>query len=142
MPLDSLAPRRTMPDRSGDTRMRGLRSVTATVLNPLTRLIAGRLPYFGIITHVGRRSGRTYRTPLNLFRQRDHYYVALTYGSDVDWVKNVLAAGRCQLRTRGRNVVLVEPEVISDRELRFIPVPGRIIERWNGVTEVVRMRAV
>lgn len=122
--------------------MRSLRSVTATVLNPLTRLIGGRLPYFGIITHVGRRSGRTYRTPLNIFRQGDHYYVALTYGSGVDWVKNVLAAGRCQLRTRGRDVLLVEPEVISDRELRFIPLAGRIIERWNGVTEVVRMRAV
>jgi len=122
--------------------MRSLRSVTATVLNPLTRLIGGRLPYFGIITHVGRRSGRTYRTPLNIFRQGDHYYVALTYGSDVDWVKNVRAAGRCQLRTRGRNVVLVEPEVIIDPELRFLPLAGRVIERWNGVTEVVRMRAV
>jgi len=121
--------------------MRRLRCITARVLNPLTRLIGGRLPYFGIITHVGRRSGRTYRTPLNIFRQGDHYYVALTYGSDVDWVKNVLAAGRCQLRTRGRDVVLVEPEVISDRELRFIPLAGRVIERWNGVTEVVRMRA-
>ena len=131
-----------MLDRSGDTRMRSLRSVTATVLNPLTRLIGGRLPYFGIITHVGRRSGRTYRTPLNIFRQGDHYYVALTYGSDVDWVKNVRAAGRCQLRTRGRNVVLVEPEVIIDLELRFLPLAGRVIERWNGVTEVVRMRAI
>lgn len=122
--------------------MRGLRSATARLLNPFTRLIGGRLPYFGIITHVGRRSGRTYRTPLNIFRQGDHYYVALTYGSDVDWVKNVLAAGRCQLRTRGRSIELVEPEVIVDRELRFIPLPGRIIERWNGVTQVVRMRAV
>jgi len=131
-----------MPDRSSDTRRRSLRSVTATVLNPLTRLIGGRLPYFGIITHVGRRSGRTYRTPLNIFRQGDHYYVALTYGSDVDWVKNVRAAGRCQLRTRGRNVVLVEPEVIIDPELRFLPLAGRVIERWNGVTEVVRMRAI
>jgi len=56
--------------------------------------------------------------------------------------KNVLAAGRCQLRTRGRDVVLVEPEVVIDRELRFIPRAGRVIERWNGVTEVVRMRAV
>ncbi|HTJ60109.1 MAG TPA: nitroreductase family deazaflavin-dependent oxidoreductase [Candidatus Saccharimonadales bacterium] len=122
--------------------MRSLRAVTARVLNPFTRLIAGRLPLFGIVTHVGRRSGRTYRTPLNVFREADHYYVALTYGSDVDWVKNVLAAQRCQLRTRGRDVELVEPEIISDRELRFIPFPGRVIERWNGVTRVVRMRRV
>ena len=54
----------------------------------------------------------------------------------------MLAAGRCQLRTRGRDVLLVEPEVVIDRELRFIPRAGRVIERWNGVTEVVRMRAV
>ena len=32
---------------------------------------------------------------------RDGYLLALTYGPDSDWVKNVLAAGGCELVTRG-----------------------------------------
>jgi deazaflavin-dependent oxidoreductase (nitroreductase family) len=72
------------------------------VINPLTRLVAGWLPGFAILSHVGRTSGRTYRIPINVFRRGDHYLFALTYGSDVDWVKNVRAAGGCLLRSRGR----------------------------------------
>jgi deazaflavin-dependent oxidoreductase (nitroreductase family) len=122
-------------------RMRPMRRFTARFINPVTRLVAGWLPGFAILSHVGRKSGRTFRIPMNVFRRGDHYYFALTYGSDVDWVKNVLAAGGCELHTLGRDVRLVEPEVIVDRDLRSIPFPARLIERWNGATEVLRMRA-
>lgn len=92
--------------------------------------------------NVGRRSGRTYRTPINVFRQGDHYLFALTYGSDVEWLMNVLAAGRCGMRTRGRDVELVEPEVNVDPALRLMPRFLRPFGRLNRVTEVLRMRAV
>src|SRR5262245_18434550 len=94
-------------------RMRPMRRFTARFINPVTRLVAGWLPGFAILSHVGRKSGRTFRIPMNVFRRGDHYYFALTYGSDVDWVKNVLAAGGCELHTLGRDVRLVEPEVIA-----------------------------
>jgi deazaflavin-dependent oxidoreductase (nitroreductase family) len=61
--------------------------------NKLTLKVAGYLPGFAIVSHVGRKSGRTYRTPVNAFRTDDGYIIALTYGSESDWVKNVLAAG-------------------------------------------------
>ena len=70
-------------------------------LNRLTRHIADRLPGFGIVLHRGRRSGREFRTPLNVFRTDDGFVIALTYGPEADWVKNVLAAGGCDLLTRG-----------------------------------------
>jgi deazaflavin-dependent oxidoreductase (nitroreductase family) len=111
------------------------------VVNPVTRLVAGWLPGFAIVVATGRRSGRTYHIPMNAFRRGDHFYFALTYGSDVDWVKNVMAAGGCRLRTRGRLLRLVEPELLIDRELKFLPLPARLLERWNRVTEVLRMRA-
>jgi deazaflavin-dependent oxidoreductase (nitroreductase family) len=121
--------------------MRSLRPFAARFINPLTRLFAGWAPGFGMLRHIGRKSGRTYCTPINVFRRGDYYYIALTYGSDVDWLKNVLAARGCVVRIRGRDVRLSKPELITDHDLRFIPFPGRMIERWNGVTEVLRMRA-
>jgi|SRR5919198_761638 deazaflavin-dependent oxidoreductase (nitroreductase family) len=123
------------------TRIRVIRPFTARVINPVSRLFAGWAPGFAILTHVGRSSGRTYRTPINVFRRGDQYLFALTYGSDVDWVKNILAAGGCQMRTRGRDVHLVEPEIIVDPQLRALPWPlAGLLGRLNRVTEVLRMR--
>src|SRR5690348_16112105 len=74
--------------------------------NRLTSVFAGRAPGFGIVIHTGRRSGRVYRTPVNAFRDGDDDLIALTYGAQADWVRNVLAAGGCTLVTRGRAVRL------------------------------------
>ena len=123
------------------TRMWGFRHVATRYLNPLTRLFAGRLPAFGILTHEGRTTGRTYRTPINVFERGGDYVFFLTYGSDVQWVKNVLTAGRCSLRTRGRDLALVDPELSTDAELRIAPPFVRWIGRLIGMTQFVRMRS-
>jgi hypothetical protein len=57
-----------------------------------------------------RSSGRLYRTPVNVFRRGDTFLFFLTYGSDVQWVKNVLAAGDCTIETRNETLDLVDPE--------------------------------
>ena len=36
-------------------------------LNRVTRRIAPWMPGFGVVVHRGRRSGRRYRTPVNVF---------------------------------------------------------------------------
>src|ERR1700690_3537895 len=92
-------------------------------------------------SYAGRTSGRTYHTPINVFRRGDEYVFALTYGSDVQWVKNVLAAGGCEIRVRGRDERLVEPEMFVDPARRLMPPPVRLILRLNHVTEFLRMRA-
>jgi deazaflavin-dependent oxidoreductase (nitroreductase family) len=126
----------------GRTRMWRYRHVVHRYFNPLTRPFARRLPAFAVLTHRGRTSGRMYRTPINVFPRGDVYYFFLTYGSDVQWVKNVLAAGSCTIETRGRVVELVEPELITDPELRPAPPLVRLLERRiAGVTQYVRMRA-
>ena len=72
----------------------GMRYVNKIALNKVTRPLLGRLPWFGVVVHRGRRSGNQYRTPVNVFpRPGGRYVVALTYGPDTDWLKNVLAAG-------------------------------------------------
>src|SRR6266436_9363468 len=70
------------------------------ITNRVAVRFTGRLPGFAIVTNVGRKSGRLYRTPVNVFREPDGFLVALTYGRDSGWVKNVLAAGGCQIETR------------------------------------------
>jgi deazaflavin-dependent oxidoreductase (nitroreductase family) len=126
---------------SGRTRVWRFRHAATRYVDPILRPVAGRLTGFGIVIHRGRKTGRIYETPVNVFRRGDNYLFFLTYGSDVQWVKNVLAARMCTLRTRGRDVRLVEPELIADPELRLAPPFVRFVERrLAGVTEVLRMR--
>jgi len=83
-------------------------------LNKITRHIAPWMPGLGVVVHHGRRSGRRYETPVTVFTDGDRYIIALTYGPDTDWVKNVLASGRCELRTRGQAIQLGSPQVYHD----------------------------
>jgi deazaflavin-dependent oxidoreductase (nitroreductase family) len=101
-------------------------------LNRLTRHIAPWMPGFGVIVHRGRRSGRRYQTPVNVFRAGDGYVIALTYGPDTDWVKNVLAAGGCELRTRGQAIQLGSPRPFHDQSRRGIrPVERQVLRILN-----------
>jgi deazaflavin-dependent oxidoreductase (nitroreductase family) len=126
----------------GRTRMWRFRPFANRYFNRLMRPMANKLPGFAILTHRGRTTGRTYQTPVNVFRRGDEYFFFLTYGSDVQWVKNILAAGSCSIETRGRIVELAEPELVTDPELRPAPAPVRFIERRiAGVTQYLRMRA-
>ena len=120
-------------------RKRFLRPFTTFAFNPISRLFAGWLPGFGIVGYEGRRTGRTYRTPLNVFRDGSDWIVALTYGSDVQWVKNVLAAGRCRLTVRGRTMTLVDPRVFVDPTRRLMPFPVRQFLGLMGVSEFMRL---
>jgi len=77
------------------TRLWFLRRFTTHMVNPVTRLFAGRLPGFVVLTHTGRTSGHRYRTPIFLLKGGDDYVFALTYASNAHWVKNILASGSC-----------------------------------------------
>ncbi|MEN3303977.1 MAG: hypothetical protein V7603_179 [Micromonosporaceae bacterium] len=103
------------------------------VTNRVTRLFAGRMPWFGVILHRGRRSGQPYRTPVNMFRLPHGYVVALTYGPDSDWVRNVLAAGGCDLLVRGRRVHMVDPRIVHDESRHDIPP---VVRRILGLLHV------
>jgi deazaflavin-dependent oxidoreductase (nitroreductase family) len=109
--------------------------VNRVVTNRVAGHIAGRLPGFGIVQHRGRRSGRPYRTPINVFRVSDGYVAALTYGTDTDWVKNVLAAGGCELEVRRRRVRLTDPRVVHDETRHDMPLGVRKLLAVLGVTD-------
>lgn len=108
-------------------------------LNRVTTPIAGRLPGFGVVLHRGRRSGRSYRTPVNVFPTTDGYVIALTYSPDSDWVKNVRAAGGCLLHTRGREVTLTSPQLFHDESRRDIRLPERQLLKLLGVADFLSL---
>ena len=109
------------------------RMFTLRIVNPLTRHVAPHLPFFCIATYRGRTTGRVYHTPLNVFRRGSQFVFALTYGEDVQWVRNVLAAGGCDIRTRGRNLHLVNPRIERDLAARPVPVLIRPFLRLMAV---------
>jgi deazaflavin-dependent oxidoreductase (nitroreductase family) len=106
------------------------------VTNPVVRTFAGWVPGLAIVIHTGRTSGREYRTPVNVFASRDGGYVlALTYGRDVQWARNVLASGGCAIQTLGRRVQLVAPRVVHDPSQRLVPNPARAVLQLLGVED-------
>jgi deazaflavin-dependent oxidoreductase (nitroreductase family) len=117
-----------------------IRPFTTHVFNPISRRFVRWLPGFGILGYVGRKSGKAYRTPMNVFRHGDAWVFALTYGSEVQWVKNVLVAGEATLEIRRRSIRLVDPELIVDPERRLMPFPVRQALGMMRVTEFLRMR--
>jgi deazaflavin-dependent oxidoreductase (nitroreductase family) len=110
--------------------------VTNRVLGPLARYVPG----FAVVSHVGRRSGRTYRTPVSLFRRGDDYVIALMYGADSQWVRNVLAAGGVDIETRGRRLHFVDPEVVRDPAQSLVPKAVRVPLRLANVDEFMLLK--
>jgi deazaflavin-dependent oxidoreductase (nitroreductase family) len=123
-------------------RNRWVAAFNLAVTNRITGLFAGWLPGFGILTHVGRKSGRVYRTPVNVFRAPEGFLVALTYGRESEWVKNVLAAGGCELRTRGKKYEVSSPTIVHDPTRRRFPLPVRMVLRLIGANDFMRLSNV
>src|SRR5215469_9548255 len=65
-----------------------------------------------VVRHVGRRSGRTYETPVIAVQHDDSFLIALPYGERADWLKNVLGKGSATIVTDGRTYEVDRPEVI------------------------------
>src|ERR1700732_2460622 len=120
-------------------RKRWVAAFNLAVTNRITSRFAARLPGFGILTHVGRKSGRVYRTPVNVFRAPEGFLIALTYGRDSEWVKNVLAAGGCQLETRRLVYQLSAPTIVHDPSRRRFPLFVRIILGIIGANDFMRL---
>jgi deazaflavin-dependent oxidoreductase (nitroreductase family) len=119
---------------------KGLARFNRVATNRVVGPVAGRLPGFAVVTHVGRRSGRRYSNPVNMFRRGDRYVIALTYGADSQWVRNVLAAGEAEVETRGRRIRLVDPEVVHDETRSLVPAPVRPVLRAIDVADFMVLR--
>lgn len=98
-------------------------------LNRVTKFIAPWAPGWAVVVHRGRKSGKTFRTPLWAFRRQDGFVIALTYGPEADWVRNVISAGGCELETRRRRYQVGDPRVYRDDNATDMPAFIRFMLR-------------
>jgi deazaflavin-dependent oxidoreductase (nitroreductase family) len=109
--------------------------------NHLVGGILPRFPGFGTLLHLGRKSGKQYRTPVKLLRTGDRYVISLPYGPQCDWVKNVLAADGCDLVTRTGQIHLDAPRVFVDPEQKDVPPLLRPVLRRTKTFDFIEFRA-
>jgi deazaflavin-dependent oxidoreductase (nitroreductase family) len=103
--------------------------VLKNTLNRVTTRVAnsGRGP-FSLVRHVGRTSGRRYETPIMVAAVPDGFVAELTYGENVNWYRNVVAAGGCDLLVKGvlHRVVAIEPYP-AEAGRRAFGYPARLV---------------
>ena len=124
----SVTPR---PPRLGRRTARFNRAVT----NKVSLHLAGVLPGLGIVIHVGRRTRTVYRTPVNVFRTKDGFRFALTYGRDAEWVRNALAHGAVRLVMQRREYELTDPEIVHDPHRQHVGPVGRALLHLMRVSD-------
>ncbi len=74
---------------------RGVRAVNAGVAALLSAPVLGRLlgRGFVVITYVGRRSGRTFSTPVNYWRKGEELVIGVALPDRKSWWRNFLGDG-------------------------------------------------
>jgi len=120
-------------------RRRSVASFHRVFTNRIMILFAARLPNFAIVENVGRKSGKLYRTPVNVFCRADKVLIVLPYGKESEWVKNVVAAGGCQLETRGMKHELAAPILVNDRKARPFPWFVRTVLRLIDASDYIQL---
>jgi len=109
---------------------RFLRRVNRVFTNPLLGTFAWIVPPLAIVHHVGRKSGRRYRSPVVAFPTSKGFIIPMTYGRDVDWARNLAAARGGELERAGRRVRVHDPRIVDGAvAYRQLPIVMRPILR-------------
>ena len=103
-----------------------LRRVNRVFTNPVMGTFAWLVPPLAVVHHVGRKSGQAYRSAVVAVRTARGFAIPMTYGRVVDWARNVIAAGGCDLERAGGRVRLTNPRIVDLREAEpHLPVAVR-----------------
>lgn len=113
-------------------------------IHPVVRGLATWLPGYGLLLHVGRRSGRTYRVPLNVFDAPDGgFAVVLAYGTNSDWLLNLRSAGTAELIKKRRQYRVSNPRIVSGPDaVAALPFYGRLVSRLTRSPDVLLVDAL
>ncbi len=117
--------------RAASSLNRNMRRVNRRVFNPVMLNWAGhRSSFAAVVHHVGRRSGREYRTPVTVRPIHGGFLMPLPYGEDTDWCRNVLARGQTTLEFKGAMVPVAKPEVM-DVAVAKSAFPSGLVRIWH-----------
>ena len=106
----------------------------------LIRLCGKSFGHFAILGHVGRKSGRWYKIPIIAEPMQAGFVIALTYGKNVDWYKNVIAKGDCTLEWKNKEYFLTAPELIEkEQALKAFPAAIRTGLRLVRIREFLKL---
>jgi hypothetical protein len=89
-----------------------LRKMNRAILNPITKLFAGRF-FYSLVFHKGRRSNKDYSTPIVATKRNKFIYIPLPYGADTDWYLNVKSLGKCKVKIDNRLYSCMGPEIVD-----------------------------
>ncbi len=103
--------------------------------NPLALAFGGWAPTIGSLEHVGRKSGKRYKTPLNIFDTDDGYVILIGYGPESSWVQNVLAGGTATIHKHGKTVAVADPRIVSKAEAEPLVTSARVLYRLHPYNE-------
>jgi deazaflavin-dependent oxidoreductase (nitroreductase family) len=70
-------------------------------------------PFFAVVVHNGRRTGHQYATPVAARRSGEGFVISLAFGAQVDWYRNLLAAGGGRIRWRGGEHPVAAPRPVD-----------------------------
>jgi deazaflavin-dependent oxidoreductase (nitroreductase family) len=128
---------------AGRPRLSGPLHRLSRPLAPLGRPLAGTrwLPYYAILRHTGRTSGKAYSTPIVARPTPDGFLIPLPFGDATQWARNLFAAGGGTLRHGGREYRIVDPQVVG-REVgeAHLPRPIAFVVRRLGLRQYVLVR--
>ncbi len=101
----------------------------------------GIIPIWGIVRHRGRKSGKTYATPIALRPTADGFVLPLPWGEGTDWCRNLRAAGGGVVVWRGTDYEVTAPEVIDTAAAlpEFAPAMRPVV-RLVGIKKFLRVR--
>lgn len=92
------------------------------------------------IGHTGRKSGKQYSTPVGAERVPDGFVIPLAYGTRVDWLQNVITAGRATITAQGQTYEVTEPRVIDAATAGALLSPKRRREFERiGITDYLKV---
>ncbi|MBO3101867.1 nitroreductase family deazaflavin-dependent oxidoreductase [Cellulomonas fengjieae] len=117
--------------------------VNRKVTNPVLGTLSDRLPPLATLHHVGRRTGRRFSTPVFAFGTPRGVVIALTYGPQVQWLRNLEAGGEARLVRRGQVLAVGDPvRLHGEAGARLVPRVIRAGLRLMRVDDFVELAAV
>ena len=124
--------------------LKAVRKFNRAVSNPRQMESAGTPgAYASVIRHSGRTSGRSYETPVGAVATDDGFVITLPYGSQADWLKNVLASGSAAIVNEGHTYRVDQPEIIPiEAAAADFPPRDQRSHRLFAVDQGLRVRRV